>query len=927
MVKRITFVLLMGILASLTACGSGTNGGTTMGQAETYLNEGDYRGAMLTLKNILKENPEDKMARLLLGKVYLPTGDGASAEKELRKAEQLGASPNEVLASLGRALLLQGKTDEVLSLLKPLDNADKKVNAEILSVKGNAFLAKGNQADAKLSYQQAIDLDPVSSDALQGLINIAIAQNKLDQASQRLEELLRIAPKDAETSNLQGLIYARKQQYAEAEASYQKAIELLHEKQLSRVGFSVRSGLVQAQLVQGKFDKALENVEQLIKAQPKHPSPKYMRALIAYEQKDYKLAQENLRGVIRVMPAHLPSRLLMGSVQYALGNYEQAREHLQYVVTEVPGHIQARKMLAAVHFKQRNPDDALKVLKENEGEGSADTQLLAMMGKAALFSGDLSGSLALYRKAAEQSPDEPSIRAELARLYLSQGSYQDAIQELEHIGGKAETQAKRMIVYAHIREQAYDKAMAVAQELAADAPNDASIPTIFGVIELSQGERGKAREHFLKSRSMSAGFEPALLSLARMDYEEGKLNEAESWYDEIILKNSKSLPALLGMAQISDRRGDTAQALVWVEKAAEANPEALFPVTILVNYHLKAKQYEKADEIIARAEQHQPENLELKQLKAKSLFAQGKHGDVIQILAELIKQQPKNPSHYLQMAKVHEQKNDLNQARATLLKAMEKIEGSEALTVALVKVETRLGNFDEAHRIIQGQKQKWSDKALAYGLEGDVYLQQKQYKSAQQAFQKGLTISDSHMYAAKLAIAKQRANDMTGAKSVIKQWVDKHPKDSRAHLTLAQLYMQLGANQDAIELYEKIDKALPKNPIVLNNLAWLYHLENDNRALATAEVAYQLAPQSSGILDTYGWLLVSQGEVSRGIALLREASSLSGGNPEIQLHLASALVKEGSHEKEAKTLVQSLMEDRRIQDRTELRQLKEQVGL
>lgn len=926
MLKRIGFILLFVIFGALTACGSGTNGGSTMAQANAYLEEGDFRGAMLTLKNVLKENPKDKSARLLLAKVYLPIGDGASAEKELKRAEQLGVLPNEFLPLLGRALLLQGKADEVLTLLKPLDNADNKINAEILSLRGDAYIAKREQEEAKRVYQRALSLDPASSYALQGQIKISIAQNKVDQALKMLDTLLVAAPKDPETWNLQGLLHNRKQQHAKSETSYLKAINLLNEKQITRVGFTARSGLAQAQLAQGKLDDALQSINLLMKAQPKHPLPKFMRAVIAYEQKNYKLAEEHLRDVIRVMPEHLPSQLLMGSVQYALGNYEQAREHLERVVTAVPSHIQARKLLAAVHFKQRNPDDALEVLKEGEGAASGDTQLLAMMGKAALFSGDLSSSLALYKKAVKQSPDEPSIRAELARLYLSQGSYQDAIQELEHIGGEGETQAKKVIIYAHIREQAYDKAIAVAQKLATEAPNDPSIPAIFGAIELNRGERGKAREYFLKSRSMASDFEPALLSLARMDFEEGKLSEAESRYNEIIVKNAKSLRALLGMAQIAEKRGDAAQALDWTKKAAEGNPKALAPVVILANYYLKAKQYQKADEIIARAEQHQPGNLKLQQLKIKSLLAQDKDDDVIAILVDLIKERPKNVTHYLQLAKVYEKKNDLNQARSTLLKVKNKIPQTEALTVAIVKLETKLGNFDSARRFIKEQKQ-WTNKAIAFGLEGDVYLQQKKYAAAQQAFQKGLSLSDSYVYAAKLAIAKQKSKDLTGAKLVIKRWVDKHPQESKAHMALAQLYMQMGANMEAIELYEKIDKSVPNSPIVLNNLAWLYQVENDERSLSTAERAYKLAPKASGILDTYGWLLVSHGEITRGVALLREASTLSGENPEIQLHLASALVKEGRRGDEVKSLVRSLLADARFRERAEVKQLKSQLKL
>ena len=709
------------------------------------MEEGDYRNAMLTLKNIIRSKPDDKAARLFLGRVYLPIGDGASAEKELKKAEQLGAEKNEYVVLLAKALLLQGKFDQVISLAQPLDNGEAKVNADLLSVNGDAHLSRNKIQKAEASYQQALQYDSGSILALQGMAKVALAQNDKAKIKDAIAVLMRIAPEDATTWSMQGFIQSRDQQHAESELSYQKAIDLLHEKQMSRIGFSARSGLVQEQLKQGKFDQSLVSINILLKAQPNHPSPKYMRALIAFEKKNYKLAEEYLSGVIAAAPNYLPGRLLMGTVQYALGNYEQARDNLQRVINEVPSHIQARKMLASVFFKLSNPEDAFEVLSANEGEDSNDSQLLSMMGKAALYSGDLKQGLEFYKKAVSASPDEPSIRAELANLYLNKGEYKNAINELEKIDGVGENQANKMIIYAYIRDQAYDKALIKAKELAANAPGDASVPAIFGAIELSRGERGKAREYFQKSYSMDSSFEPALNSLARMDFEEGNLEGAETWYDKVLQHKSSSLRALLGMAQISEKRAKPDQALTWVEKAVEANPKVLAPVIILANYHLKFREYQKANNVIARAEKAMPGNLELAGLKAKSLFAQGKTDEVIEVLENLIQAQPKNVSHYLQMASVLDRANRLTEAQSILVKAKEKISATPALINALVRVEAKLGNFGNALKLIEVQKKDNKSAALWYALEGDIYLQQKKYPAAEKAYKNGYKVNDSQI--------------------------------------------------------------------------------------------------------------------------------------------------------------------------------------
>ena len=52
--------------------------------------KGDIKAAGIELKNALQKDPGNAEARLLLGELYLKLGNGLAAEKEFRRAQELG---------------------------------------------------------------------------------------------------------------------------------------------------------------------------------------------------------------------------------------------------------------------------------------------------------------------------------------------------------------------------------------------------------------------------------------------------------------------------------------------------------------------------------------------------------------------------------------------------------------------------------------------------------------------------------------------------------------------------------------------------------------------------------------------------------------------------------------------------------------------
>lgn len=149
------------------------------------------------------------------------------------------------------------------------------------------------------------------------------------------------------------------------------------------------------------------------------------------------------------------------------------------------------------------------------------------------------------------------------------------------------------------------------------------------------------------------------------------------------------------------------------------------------------------------------------------------------------------------------------------------------------------------------------------------------------------------------------------ALSPLAQWVSSHPDDVAARLVLASSLQQLGQLDRAKSEYEKVIGTQPGNAVALNNLAWIYYLHKDRRAVPTAKKAYELAPGVPSIADTYGWLLAESGQATEAVPILQAAARAAPGNPTIRYHLAAALLRAGGrgNGESARQMLADLMRD------------------
>lgn len=881
-------VLLVVASGLLSACGKDLSDKDYIERAKEQQDKGEIRASMIELKNALEKNPQNPEARWLLGLAYLKLEQGSSAEGEFKRAKELGISDDALNAPVAEALLLQQKYQRVLDEIKLSGNESPPQKARILHLRGNALAGLGRLPEACALYEESLKVDGSYVPAYLGLANCSYTNGKFDEARNHIQAALKVDPKNADSWILLGDLEKVENNLEAAEADYANALKEDPRKIIALFNQAT------LRVSKGDIESAQQRLKQIREIDPKHYLGHYLQALLDFTNGKTDTALEATARTLKAKPDNLSAYLLLGILQYNKGSYEQAGRTLSQYLDLVPGSLPARKTLAATYLKLENPDKTLALLKPLLTLKLNDPQLFALAAQAHMQLRDPDAAATLYAQAAEILPNDASLLTELGLSRLQSGDTAGALRELERAaqGNDKEFKPDFVLALYYLRDNQPDRALEILRELEKKAPDNPVVHDVKGVAYGAKKDFVEARKSFEQALALNPLDITAAHYLAILDLGENKPERARKRFENILAKDKSNVGAMIELARLAENNQQEKEFLSWLERAAKIDAKALPPRKMLVDYYLRQDRPDKALVVARETLDANPKLGAALDLLGTTQLAVGQTENAVTSFNQLVRLEPDSAVAHYRLGIAQQSLKRWDAARASLRQSLAKRPVFPAAQQALASLEVAAGNSVEALRLAQEMQKQQPESPMGFALEGDVHLNIKNYAKAAAAYQKAAALENTNTLAIKRHQALSLAGDEKAASAHLKQWMAGRPQDLAVHAYLASHYLNTGRNKEAIAEYEFLLTKAPNDPRLLNNLAWLYQLQNDTRALPTVERAVELAPDNPQFQDTFGWILVQQGNFDRARDVLAKAATKSP-SPSIRYHYATALARSG----------------------------------
>lgn len=870
-----------GVSLLLAACGSGPSNDSLLADARRMEARGETGSAIIQLKNLIQRAPADAAARLALGKLYLDTGDVLSAEKEMRRAMQLGKPAAEVMPWLGKALLLQGQFGKMLDEIV----ADAQ-QPRLMALRGHALLGLNRHVEAAAVFEQILVRHPDHPAALIGQARIALQVPERTRALALTDRALKHFPDDVEAWRLRGDLLRLQNDNSGALSAYRRALAL--HPALVQAHVDIAALHIQA----GHYDQARAELAIARRVSPNNLMLIYTQALLDFRQGKLPAAREQLQLVLRAAPEHLPSHLLMGVVLRGVASYAQAEQHLRKFLEANPGQAYASKLLASVLMHGGDPGQALAVIEPLLPQHQQDAEMLALAGELYLRLRRYEQAAAHFERASTLAPQTTMLRTALAMSHLGLGDTGRAIAQLEEAASADEKSSRTgvLLVLTQLRSKDYPGALESVRRLEAHQENNPMVYNLKGGVLLLQRDNAGARASFERALKADPLFLPALDNLTQLDLNEKQPERARQRLDAALKRDPRNLDLMVALANVAITTGQTSVAQAWLERAVQLHPDDVDASLRLARFYARttvAKALPLLQKLAASHPANIPVLVQLAQLQERS----GKMDEALENWTRLAALQPKDIEVQLRIADLRTASGDLDGAYQALGKVLTLAPAHGAAQVAQVRLLIRQQAWQQATQTVRGYQKARPADALPYKLEADILLARKQLLPAVGLYQKAYDMQPGAPMLIPLYSAQVQAGQTNQARQKMQHWLAAHDDDRTTRLYYANSLLAERDFAASTAQFEQLQRLAPGNIVVLNNLAWLYQQQKDSRALATAEQAYGIAPNNPVVLDTLGWILAEQGQRKRAEGLLKRAVHLAPDNADIRRHLEAILAR------------------------------------
>jgi tetratricopeptide (TPR) repeat protein len=621
------------------------------------IKKGEYKEAIIELKNAVRLDPNNMDALYQLGIAYLSTGETNQIQEGYHTLSELSSKrPDrvDVQIRLGEIFLLWNKLEEAEKKAEWVIQKDPK-NAEGHLLRTRIAAKVQRFTEAKKGYQTVTTLDPKLLVAYLEWANILVSEKNFKEAVTILTKAISIDPHFRNGYTMLAGVYQAMGDPKGAEGAYQKASQVV----------------------------------------PKHKGAYFLLANFYISQGKKDAAEKTLIAATEIDTNDADPFLVLGDFYLRLKQWEQTEKAFLSAKSADPKSGKGGKKLALFYLDQTKKKEAASEIESLPNAIKSDTETLFLQGRLALLEEKNAAAVDLFKKAIAAKPSFGEAAYFLGAALLLQKDFLQAktafLEAVKHLP-ENDIRPHLSLSALYMQSQSYDLAAAEAQQILKWDGGNIFAATVLADVALTRKNIQRAEFISQKILQLSPKNQSSLYRMGLIQRLQNKEKEATDFFEKLLAEEVNAVDALSQIVamHLSNRNPGKAIARVIQQievspknprfhlllgrlyreekqfgkaeesfnKAITADPKFIDPYLDLSLFYSKDKKTDQAISILDRAITADPQSAPAHMLKGTLYDAQGKTADAILAYEAVMKVDPRHSAAANNLAWIYAERNE-----------------------------------------------------------------------------------------------------------------------------------------------------------------------------------------------------------------------------------------------------------------------------
>lgn len=623
-----------------------------------------------------------------------------------------------------------------------------------------------------------------------------------------------------------------------------------------------------ALILSGKHDEAENVISPLLARYPENGLLNRMKAIIAYENKDYETVDSAGLLASASNPSDPLPRILMSYANFAKKEYDLALKNLEMVIDNIPASHPSQRLYLQLNAMSGDLANAAVRSLEIDSLTVSDAEMLTSFGMALLNQGDTERARKIAEKV-ESIGVEGEQAVGLGMLQLSL----DDDNAFETLKGAFEADPKSLIAgqsfaAALLQKEKYDDALDLAEQWMSDGRKGESY-FLSATVHSLTNETEKAQQYYEmayaespESPRVTAGYINSLVAVS----EDKKASEVLV----AALKRKQYGMYRFYVGAYRNKNGDDGVKMASDTLAAMMGREVASNSQLLLllsqSYYV-GRESEAAYVWLSKIEDAEPSPT---YYLLKSALEQelGKKDAALSTYAAWQQSSPENPIPLMGRVRLLIQDNKFDESLAVLDEFLVRVGDGTPASLVRAHVLAMSRRWDDAYDAYINLTSQQQKSPLGKALYGVGLVRQGEFSRAVEALKVLMESSPDNVYLPFYITSLERDGRASDAREYLSRVVEDNPENRYAWFLLAN-------NAAANGLFDMSDNAFSKivndeaPSVVLNNYAYVKMKRGElERASEIAERAVAKSPNVPEFVETLASIYVKMGKKKAALVLM-----------------------------------------------------------